>query len=200
MIEQPQLLLTAQSPKPKHLSNPAKSYSCSGYALDLRAVNEGRLDTTNLTVRKRSTPVEPAGEYPERLKRPAHPSNRLVAQLNATWRVVDDPIQWILQRKKGNPRKGNFGWCGRSFCTTREALLRRIREHCGEVEPEALAACQTLPDWHPDWDRKNQRQNLDVPETDQALTEPYLETLLPADLSSAKDGDFLSRRTHSALP
>ena len=35
--------------------------------------------------------------------RPAHPSNRLVAQLNANWRVVNDPLQWRLQRRKGNP-------------------------------------------------------------------------------------------------
>jgi hypothetical protein len=37
-------------------------------------------------------------------KSPAHPSNRLVAQLNERWRVIDDPLQWILQWKKGNPR------------------------------------------------------------------------------------------------
>src|SRR5262245_57424372 len=55
---------------------------------------------------------------------PAHPSNRLVAQLNETWRVVDDPLQWILQRRKGNPRSRNSGWKNRSFCRTREALLR----------------------------------------------------------------------------
>ena len=30
---------------------------------------------------------------------PAHPSNRLIAQLNNDWRVVDDPLQWILQRR-----------------------------------------------------------------------------------------------------
>jgi hypothetical protein len=36
---------------------------------------------------------------------PAHPSNRLIAQLNTNWRVIHDPLQWVLQRKKGNPRK-----------------------------------------------------------------------------------------------
>ena len=35
---------------------------------------------------------------------PAHPSSRLLAHLNENWRVVDDPLQWILQRRKGNPR------------------------------------------------------------------------------------------------
>src|SRR5690349_14808540 len=48
----------------------------------------------------------------------AHPSNRLIAQLNANWRLVDDPLQWILQRRKGNPRKRNSGWINLSFCTT----------------------------------------------------------------------------------
>jgi hypothetical protein len=62
--------------------------------------------------------------------RPAHPSHRLVAQLNESWRVVDDPLQWILQRKKGSPRRKNSGWRSRSFCRTREALLRCIREYC----------------------------------------------------------------------
>jgi hypothetical protein len=51
---------------------------------------------------------------------PAHPSNRLVVQLSVDWRVVEDPLQWILQRKKGNPRAKNSGWQNRSFCRTRD--------------------------------------------------------------------------------
>jgi hypothetical protein len=66
-------------------------------------------------------------------KHPAHPSNRLVAQLNESWRVIDDPLQWRLQRKKGNSREKNSGWVDRSFCTTREGLLRRVREYCNEA-------------------------------------------------------------------
>jgi hypothetical protein len=46
---------------------------------------------------------------------------------------VDDPLQWILQRRKGNPRKKNSGWQDRSFCTTREVLLRCVREYCGSL-------------------------------------------------------------------
>ena len=69
--------------------------------------------------------VRDAGSVPNQaVERPAHPSNRLIAQLNASWRVIDDPLQWILQRRKGNPRKKNPGWRSRSFCTTRGALLR----------------------------------------------------------------------------
>ena len=97
---------------------------------------------------------------------PAHPSNRLVAQLNETWRVVDDPLQWILQRRKGNPRSRNSGWKNRSFCRTRDALLRCIREYCcwpdhGEhrsireyrgVDGAAIEQVRALREWHTDWD------------------------------------------------
>jgi hypothetical protein len=76
-------------------------------------------------------------------------SNRLVVQLNGTGGVVDDPLQWILQRKKGTPRKKNSGWRSRSFCRTREALLRCVREYCGEVNVDCLAELQALPNWHP---------------------------------------------------
>ena len=71
-------------------------------------------------VRERSgNPATPPG-LQDHAKHPAHPSNRLIAQLSASWRVIDDPLQWILQRRKGNPRKKNFGWRSRSFYTTRK--------------------------------------------------------------------------------
>ena len=113
----------------------------------------------------RETPiVRDEGSAPNQaVERPAHPSHRLVAQLNASWRVIDDPLQWILQRTKGNPRKKNSGWRDRSFCRTRDALLRCVREYCGEVDPSALATLKALSDWHPDWDRRRQRANLGVP-------------------------------------
>jgi hypothetical protein len=54
--------------------------------------------------------VRDAGSMPHQaVEGPAHPSNRLVAQLNATWRVVAHPLQWVLQRKKGNPRARKAG-------------------------------------------------------------------------------------------
>jgi hypothetical protein len=82
----------------------------------------------------------------------AHPSNRLISQLNANWRVVDDPLQWILQRRKGKPRKKNCGWQDRSFCRTREGLLRSVRELCGEVDDKAPAQLHALPQFHSDWE------------------------------------------------
>lgn len=97
---------------------------------------------------------------------PAHPSNCLIAQLNANWRVVDDPLQWILQRRKGTPREKSTGWQGRSFCRTREGLLRCIREYCclpdqggsrcvheyRGVDAAALQHVRALPEWHIDWE------------------------------------------------
>jgi hypothetical protein len=95
--------------------------------------------------------VAPAGTAPHNPPPPlAHPSNRVIFQLNAKWRVVDDPLQWILQRRKGNPRKKNSGWQDRSFCTTREGLLRCVRENCCEVDDKGLTKLQVLPEFHPD--------------------------------------------------
>ena len=97
--------------------------------------------------------VAPAGVAPSVLPCPlAHPSNRLIAHLNGSWRVVDDPLQWILQRRKGKPRKKNSGWRDRCFCRTRGGLLRSVRELCGEVDDEALAHLHALPEFHSDWE------------------------------------------------
>ncbi len=82
-------------------------------------------------------------------------SDKVDTKLNECWRVVDDPLQWILQHRKGRPRKKNSGWQGRSFCRTREALLRCVREYCVEVDPAALDKLNVLPDRHLDWDCTN---------------------------------------------
>jgi hypothetical protein len=140
--------------------------------------------------------VRDAGPVPHQVvKRPAHPSNRLVAQLNATWRVVDDPLQWILQRKKGNPRNKNSGWRGRSFCRTRDALLRCIREYCGEVDVRALAKVQAFPYWHPDWDRETTLPNLDVHGTDQAQAHGPSKPPVSRRLEDLEAGDQPSHHT-----
>jgi hypothetical protein len=123
-------------------------------------------------VRQRSAAPAAHRDYQERSQRPAHPSNGLVAQLNGAWRVVDDPLQWRLQRRKGNPRNKNTGWQDRSFCTTREGLIRCVREYCGNVEPGALATLAALPEHHG-------IPNLDVCGTDQARANKQPEPLVP---------------------
>jgi hypothetical protein len=124
---------------------------------------------------------------PDRVdRRPAHPSNRLVAQLNEGWRVVDDPLQRILQRKKGNSRRKNSGWRGRSFCRTRDALLRCVAGFCGEIDDNALAELKSLPDWHPDWDSRDQRKNLDVLGTDQVQADAQSDPLVSQGLDGSE--------------
>jgi hypothetical protein len=51
----------------------------------------------------------------------------VVSNLSSTWRVIRcrDAIQWILQRRTGGR------WRAQSYCTTREALLRCVREKGG---------------------------------------------------------------------
>jgi hypothetical protein len=69
-------------------------------------------------------------------------STGLVIALNGGWRVSEDELQWILQRYRGGR------WRDRSFCRTREALLRCIREYCGPVDPIGLLQVEALPEWH----------------------------------------------------
>ena len=72
---------------------------------------------------------------------------RFPVVLNEGWRVADDPLQWVLQRRCSKPGE-KARWTGRSFCRTREALLRCVREYCGIVDAEALKRLEALPDWH----------------------------------------------------
>jgi hypothetical protein len=122
----------------------------------------GVQETLGKRARERNSPLPSADTAGSTLPRPAHPSNRLLAQLNERWRVVDDPLQWRLQKKKGNLRDKNSGWDNRSFCRTKDDLLRCIREHCcspdqgqlrsireyNGVDKVALQQVRALPDKH----------------------------------------------------
>lgn len=144
------------------LARPSPNRDSRNYSGDKTALTKGVRERSGTRAGHRS------GHDSER--RPAHPSNRLVVPLNAVWRVVDDPLQWILQRKKGNPRSKNSGWENRSFCTSREGLLRCIRERGGEVEQAAFAKLSLLPQHHA-------MENLDVHGTDQAQAKVQSEPL-----------------------
>ena len=155
-------------------------------------IPHGNQTTSKRGVREPSATPGTHRDYQERSQRPAHPSNYLVARLNATWRVVDDPLQWRLQRKKGNPRTKNSGWRDRSFCTTREGLLRCVREYYGEAEPAALAKLLALPEHHA-------MQNLDVPGTDHAQTDGQSKPLTSKGLEDCGAVDQPPRSSQSAL-
>lgn len=147
-------------------------------------------------VRELSASPRTHRDHQKRLKPLAHPSNRLVAQLNASWRVVDDPLQWILQRKKGKPRSKNSGWMNRSYCTSREGLLRCVAGYCGQVDPATLETLTALPEHHP-------IQNLDVHGTVRAHVDghskaPDYENFESADQCSISE--VLSRMTQMSFP
>lgn len=65
--------------------------------------------------------------------------------LNDRWQIVDDPLQWILQRRK-EPGKA---WAPVAYCRTRAGLQLRIR---GDLDPPdrdaALAMVVGFPEFH----------------------------------------------------
>ena len=87
-----------------------------------------------------------------------------LVQLNASWRVADDPPQWSLQYRKGNPRGRTSGWVGRKYIRDREHLLHRIDELCGEVDPQAIETIQSWPDGYATW-KLREMQRCAGPET-----------------------------------
>ena len=69
----------------------------------------------------------------------------VILRLDDSTRVIEckDGIQWIVQRasRRGDGRV----WAGVSFCRTREALLRCVREWVPGEHP----ALEALPERHP---------------------------------------------------
>ncbi len=81
-------------------------------------------------------------------------------QISRNWRIAEDELQWILQRCKNlkqytSDRDHSENWRGRSFCRTRKALIRCIREYVklepgedqGPVEA-AVARVERFPEMH----------------------------------------------------
>jgi hypothetical protein len=82
---------------------------------------------------------------------------RLVAQIDANTRVVECTagIQWVLQRRGDKGR----AWHGVSFCRTKQALLRCVREWVPGKHP----ALEALPDWFPEEIPEFLRRNVRAP-------------------------------------
>lgn len=70
-----------------------------------------------------------------------------VAQLNPDWRVVAcrDRVQWILQRRGSPEKPRRDDWRGRSYCRTRDALIRCTREYA-PIDQAAVAILASLPE------------------------------------------------------
>jgi hypothetical protein len=53
-----------------------------------------------------------------------------------------------LPERQNEPLTAAKGiWRGRSYCRTKEALLRVCAKHAGEINPTAAAILVALPDW-----------------------------------------------------
>ena len=72
-------------------------------------------------------------------------------RLNSSWRVIDDPPQWTLQKRKGNPTAKSSGWVSAKFIRNRDHLLERIAEICGDVDPDAIATIMSWPTGYVQW-------------------------------------------------
>lgn len=95
-------------------------------------------------------PDRPADQIAEPVSRDRAGSSArpVTIPLNATWRVNEDNLQWLLERKVSEPRKRASGWAAVSFVRTRDGLLLCIGEKCGPLSSEILAVIKALPESH----------------------------------------------------
>ena len=87
-------------------------------------------------------------------------ADRFLIQISRNWRLAEDDLQWILQRCRNgrrfqNERDHTGNWYGRSFCRTRKALSRCVRENVKIEDDEdsalieaAVARVQAWPEMH----------------------------------------------------
>ena len=70
--------------------------------------------------------------------------SRLVLELNDRWRLTEDDLQWVLQRKAAGGR-----WICSRFCRSRAGLQRCVSELCGhEADPAVPAQIADWPEFH----------------------------------------------------
>ena len=75
----------------------------------------------------------------------------VLIQLNANWRVADDPPQWTIEQRVSNPSGKDSGWRARKFIRRRDHLLWRIGEMCGKVDPKAVETIRSWPPGYVSW-------------------------------------------------
>ena len=78
----------------------------------------------------------------------------IVARIDAETRVIECAahIQWVVQRSVNRARGRE--WRGVSFCRTKQALLRCVREWVPGEHP----VLEGLPDWFPEAARRQQTE------------------------------------------
>jgi hypothetical protein len=72
----------------------------------------------------------------------------VVTILNGGWRVIEcrHGIQWILQYRNRAETVARHVWRGRSYCRTKEALIRCCDKHAGRIDPAARTTLGALPE------------------------------------------------------
>jgi hypothetical protein len=94
-----------------------------------------------------------AGAETDREAPPAGPvrsgaSVAVIAPLGPDWRLIDDPIQWIVQRRVRQSNEKSTGWQARSHFTSKDALLLEIQRLGVLLSPETLNTLNALPSIH----------------------------------------------------
>ena len=84
-------------------------------------------------------------------KATAHMLNRRPMAINGRWRISSDNIQWLVQYLSSI---ANGEWSNRSFCRTRDGLIRAVKQKCGEVDDQVLGQIERLPQRFVDWFRE----------------------------------------------
>ncbi len=74
-----------------------------------------------------------------------------LVRLNGSWRVSDDPPQWVIEQRIGNASVKDSGWRARKFIRTNDHLLQCIGEMCGDVDQAAIETIQSWPSWYVTW-------------------------------------------------
>ncbi len=68
-----------------------------------------------------------------------------LVRLNDSWRVSNDPPQWVIEQRIGNASVKDSGWRARKFIRTNDHLLQCIGETCGDVDQAAIETIQSWP-------------------------------------------------------
>jgi hypothetical protein len=69
-------------------------------------------------------------------------------ELGGRWRLIDEDIQWVLQRRKGRPRRKNPGWESIYYLRGKAGLLLHL-DRLGLTSFCPLSVLDHLPEWHP---------------------------------------------------
>ncbi len=78
---------------------------------------------------------------------PKQATTAFYARIDGAHRIVEDSLQWIVQRRKGNARDKNSGWASVRFHRERAALLLYVQTHFPDATA-VTAAIQALPERH----------------------------------------------------